>query len=61
MDSGAHQRKRAATATSAFGVSRRENHDASDFYARFVPPILGDVVVVASDELADSNGEKNNR
>lgn len=28
------------TATSAFGVSRRENHDASDFYARFTPPAL---------------------
>jgi hypothetical protein len=28
---------------------------------RFVPPILADIVVVASDELADSNGETNNR
>ena len=28
------------TRTSAFGVSRRENHDASAFYARFEPPIL---------------------
>ena len=26
------------TATAAFGVGRRENHDASDFYARFTPP-----------------------
>jgi len=28
------------TATSAFGVSRRENHDASEFYSRFEPPEL---------------------
>jgi site-specific DNA-methyltransferase (adenine-specific) len=31
------------TATSRFGVSRRESHDASEFYARFRPPeISGD-------------------
>lgn len=40
MDTGS-QRKR-ATSTSAFGVSRRENHDASGFYARFTAPILSD-------------------
>jgi DNA modification methylase len=28
------------TSTSKFGVSRRESHDASDFYARFRAPIL---------------------
>lgn len=28
------------TSTSAFGVGRRESHDASDFYARFAPPEL---------------------
>ena len=33
------QRKR-ATSTSSFGVSRRENHDASGFYARFTPPLI---------------------
>lgn len=32
-------RKR-GTSTSNFGVSRRENHDASAFYERFVPPVL---------------------
>ena len=26
------------TTTSAFGVGRRESHDASGFYARFEPP-----------------------
>jgi DNA modification methylase len=31
---------RRSTATSPFGVSRRESHDASGFYARFTPPIL---------------------
>ena len=34
--------RRKATSTSAFGVSRRENHDASGFYARFTPPVLSD-------------------
>jgi DNA modification methylase len=33
---------RKATATSSFGVSRRESHDASAFYARFAPPSLSD-------------------
>lgn len=35
-----------ATSTSAFGVSRRENHDASDFYARFTEPVLSDDATV---------------
>ena len=30
--------RRKTTATTAFGVGRRESHDASDFYARFTPP-----------------------
>ena len=35
--------RRRPTATSRFGVSRRESHDASGFYARFAPPeISGD-------------------
>lgn len=34
------KKKRTPTATSAFGVSRREGHDASGFYSRFVPPEL---------------------
>src|SRR3989440_581983 len=29
-----------ATSTSRFGVGRRENHDATDFYSRFRPPDL---------------------
>jgi site-specific DNA-methyltransferase (adenine-specific) len=33
---------RRPTATSNFGVSRRENHDATAFYARFVAPELSD-------------------
>ena len=37
---------RTPTATSRFGVGRRENHDASRFYARFPPP-----VVSADDEI----------
>lgn len=34
--------RRPRTATSAFGVGRREAHDASAFYARFEPPELAD-------------------
>jgi DNA modification methylase len=31
---------RRATSTSAFGVGKRESHDASEFYARFSPPVV---------------------
>ena len=31
---------RRATSTSAFGVGKRESHDASDFYARFTAPVV---------------------
>lgn len=34
--------RRRPTATSSFGVGRRESHDASGFYARFSPPRLSD-------------------
>ena len=34
--------RRRPTTTSNFGVSRRESHDASDFYARFSAPELSD-------------------
>jgi site-specific DNA-methyltransferase (adenine-specific) len=34
--------RRRGTTTSAFGVSRRENHDASGFYGRFTAPVLSD-------------------
>jgi modification methylase len=30
------------TRTSAFGVGRREGHDSSAFYQRFVPPVLSE-------------------
>jgi len=32
--------RRKPTATSNFGVGRRENHDASAFYERFTPPLI---------------------
>ena len=38
MDPGTERRR--ATSTSPFGVSRRENHDASGFYGRFPAPVL---------------------
>lgn len=43
------RRSRRTTATSAFGASRREGHDASAFYARFRTPDLSD-----DDTLADA-------
>ncbi|HLM62956.1 MAG TPA: site-specific DNA-methyltransferase [Acidimicrobiales bacterium] len=39
---GATNGRRRATATSNFGVSRRENHDATAFYERFTPPDLSE-------------------
>ncbi len=33
-------KRRTGTATSAFGVSRRESHDSRAFYGRFVPPVV---------------------
>lgn len=33
-------RKTAATATSSFGVGRRESHDSRDFYSRFTAPTV---------------------
>ncbi|MEE1523161.1 MAG: hypothetical protein V1248_10130, partial [Acidimicrobiales bacterium] len=41
--------KRQPTATTAFGVGRRENHDSSAFYARFRPPEVSD-----DDTIADA-------
>ena len=39
--------ERQGTSTSNFGVSRRENHDASGFYGRFAAPVLSDDDAVA--------------
>lgn len=39
--------RRRPTSTSAFGVSRRESHDASAFYSRFTPPALSESSEVA--------------
>lgn len=38
----ADEPRRRSTATSNFGVGKREGHDATAFYARFVPPALSD-------------------
>ncbi|NCY17863.1 MAG: site-specific DNA-methyltransferase, partial [Actinobacteria bacterium] len=44
----AERRAREGTATSKFGVSRRENHDSTSFYDRFpAPTLLDDDTVVA--------------
>lgn len=44
---------RRSTSTSAFGVSKRENHDASDFYRRFTAPDLSTASEVASFRAID--------
>ena len=46
--------RRTPTSTSSFGVSRRENHDASSFYARFAPPDLSDEKDIASPSALDT-------
>ena len=46
-------RKRAATATSSFGVGRREAHDSTAFYARFTAPALSDDAVVNPPGVVD--------
>lgn len=43
--------RRKPTSTSAFGVSRREGHDSSDFYERFISPVL------SKDEAVNPPGE----
>lgn len=46
--------RRRPTSTSAFGVSRRESHDSSGFYARFTPPRLSsDATVSRRDRAID--------
>jgi site-specific DNA-methyltransferase (adenine-specific) len=42
------------TATSRFGVSRRESHDASEFYARFcAPEVSGDDRIAGAVDIGD--------
>jgi site-specific DNA-methyltransferase (adenine-specific) len=45
----ASPRRRRPTATSDFGVGRREGHDSTDFYARFQPPELSDDDTISLD------------
>lgn len=45
-ESEATRRARRRTSTSSHGVSGREGHDASAFYARFTPPVLSNDKVV---------------
>lgn len=46
--------RRRPTTTSAFGVGRREAHDASSFYARFTPPRLSEDSEVAPHSVRDT-------
>lgn len=43
-------RRRRPTTTSAFGVGKREGHDASGFYSRFQPPELSDDHTLSDDD-----------
>jgi DNA modification methylase len=47
------ERRRRPTATSAFGVSKREGHDSSAFYARFIPPEISTDSTVNEPKLID--------
>lgn len=47
------ERRRRPTATSAFGVSKREAHDASAFYSRFAPPELSTDDTVNEPKVVD--------
>src|SRR4051812_34304805 len=47
------ERRRRPTATSAFGVSKREGHDSSAFYARFTPPEISKDATVNEPKLVD--------
>ena len=42
-----------ATSTSAFGVSKRENHDASGFYSRFTEPELSSDTTISKEKAID--------
>ncbi len=44
---------RRSTSTSAFGVSKRESHDATAFYRRFTPPLLSEDSALAPHRAID--------
>jgi DNA modification methylase len=51
-DGNARRGPRRPTSTASFGSSRRESHDASGFYDRFVPPVLSsDETLARPDEV----------
>lgn len=45
--------ERKPTSTSNFGVSRRESHDSSEFYARFTPPEISDDQDISTEKEID--------
>jgi len=45
--------KRGKTSTAAFGSSRREGHDATGFYRRFVPPIINADTTIEQNDRTD--------
>ena len=47
------ERRRQSTATSSFGVGRREGHDSSGFYDRFTPPEINSNGAVAEPACRD--------
>lgn len=47
-------RRRLATATTEFGSGRRESHDSSRFYERFLPPDISDDDSIATPAAVDT-------
>jgi DNA modification methylase len=45
--------RRVPTTTSNFGVSKRENHDASGFYSRFAAPVVSNDDAIAPPKFVD--------
>jgi DNA modification methylase len=45
--------ERRTTATSSFGVSKRESHDSSGFYERFVAPVVDDDETISPHKAID--------
>lgn len=53
MTENRQRRPTRGTRTSDFGVSRRENHDSTAFYARFTPPSISDDDTINPQSVVD--------
>ena len=48
-----NQKIKSSTKTSAFGVSKREGHDATAFYSRFQHPVISDDITINPSPIID--------